>query len=117
SFSSLATFFHCSSFVDLSLSPIYLHSFPTRRSSDLSILGLKSPLPGQAGGQQRLLLVGIAAGIGELQPFGGAFAQFEAQAAGQIDRKSTRLNSSHVSISYAVFCLKKKNFDSVSHIN
>src|SRR5699024_12828073 len=84
SFSSLATFFHCSSFVDLSLSPIYLHSFPTRRSSDLSILGLKSPLPGQAGGQQRLLLVGIAAGIGELQPFGGAFAQFEAQAAGQM---------------------------------
>src|SRR5438067_7924162 len=28
---------------------------------------------------------------------------------GQGDRKSTRLNSSHVSISYAVFCLKKKN--------
>src|SRR5699024_8707731 len=27
----------------------------------------------------------------------------------QSDRKSTRLNSSHVSISYAVFCLKKKN--------
>src|SRR5699024_12443359 len=27
------------------------------------------------------------------------------------DRKSTRLNSSHVSISYAVFCLKKKNND------
>src|SRR5690606_39549622 len=26
----------------------------------------------------------------------------------QIDRKSTRLNSSHVKISYAVFCLKKK---------
>src|SRR5690349_22199447 len=26
----------------------------------------------------------------------------------QIDRKSTRLNSSHVEISYAVFCLKKK---------
>src|SRR5699024_12088390 len=26
------------------------------------------------------------------------------------DRKSTRLNSSHVSISYAVFCLKKKRF-------
>src|SRR4051812_49475431 len=25
------------------------------------------------------------------------------------DRKSTRLNSSHMSISYAVFCLKKKN--------
>src|SRR3989442_3943591 len=28
--------------------------------------------------------------------------------AGQLDRKSTRLNSSHVRISYAVFCLKKK---------
>src|SRR5690606_40370358 len=27
----------------------------------------------------------------------------------QPDRKSTRLNSSHVKISYAVFCLKKKN--------
>src|SRR6266498_5002225 len=27
----------------------------------------------------------------------------------QVDRKSTRLNSSHVRISYAVFCLKKKN--------
>src|SRR5690349_22128140 len=28
---------------------------------------------------------------------------------GRRDRKSTRLNSSHVEISYAVFCLKKKN--------
>src|SRR5689334_23523252 len=27
----------------------------------------------------------------------------------ELDRKSTRLNSSHSSISYAVFCLKKKN--------
>src|SRR5690606_40538919 len=27
----------------------------------------------------------------------------------EVDRKSTRLNSSHVKISYAVFCLKKKN--------
>src|SRR3712207_7383644 len=27
---------------------------------------------------------------------------------GQVDRKSTRLNSSHANISYAVFCLKKK---------
>src|SRR5690348_17702969 len=30
------------------------------------------------------------------------------QAGGRLDRKSTRLNSSHPSISYAVFCLKKK---------
>src|SRR5436305_2686278 len=29
--------------------------------------------------------------------------------------KSTRLNSSHVRISYAVFCLKKKNIDSLFH--
>src|SRR5207249_8841452 len=32
-------------------------------------------------------------------------------AAAPPDRKSTRLNSSHVSISYAVFCLKKKSTD------
>src|SRR5699024_11532756 len=32
------------------------------------------------------------------------------------DRKSTRLNSSHVSISYAVFCLKKKNATRSHHI-
>src|SRR5438067_11370126 len=52
----------------------------------------------------------------------GAYASFDT-AAGRVveakvgtsfisieqDRKSTRLNSSHVSISYAVFCLKKKN--------
>src|SRR3712207_8009047 len=30
------------------------------------------------------------------------------QTAGDVDRKSTRLNSSHANISYAVFCLKKK---------
>src|SRR3712207_7109773 len=35
----------------------------------------------------------------------GMFATYEAQAG---DRKSTRLNSSHANISYAVFCLKKK---------
>src|SRR5689334_24572503 len=33
----------------------------------------------------------------------------EAKRGAEIDRKSTRLNSSHSSISYAVFCLKKKN--------
>src|SRR2546426_5250893 len=31
------------------------------------------------------------------------------QAVRHVDRKSTRLNSSHLVISYAVFCLKKKN--------
>src|SRR3712207_6879036 len=34
--------------------------------------------------------------------------------AGQLDRKSTRLNSSHANISYAVFCLKKKTSISAS---
>src|SRR5256886_9277688 len=33
-----------------------------------------------------------------------------------LDRKSTRLNSSHSQISYAVFCLKKKNKTHTSHI-
>src|SRR5438477_4647239 len=32
------------------------------------------------------------------------------------DRKSTRLNSSHMSISYAVFCLKKKKKDTRDHV-
>src|SRR5437868_11653892 len=34
--------------------------------------------------------------------------QYDVLIVDRIDRKSTRLNSSHVSISYAVFCLKKK---------
>src|SRR3989442_6326914 len=40
---------------------------------------------------------------------GAAEATLEEDACGAQDRKSTRLNSSHVRISYAVFCLKKKN--------
>src|SRR5438309_4087024 len=36
------------------------------------------------------------------------------QLAEAVDRKSTRLNSSHSSISYAVFCLKKKNTEQKS---
>src|SRR5439155_18529509 len=32
-----------------------------------------------------------------------------------VDRKSTRLNSSHVAISYAVFCLKKKKNNAMMH--
>src|SRR3712207_7936868 len=41
---------------------------------------------------------------GQSTPRGGGFWS-EAQ---RVDRKSTRLNSSHANISYAVFCLKKK---------
>src|SRR5437868_10673992 len=40
---------------------------------------------------------------------GGARVHFVDAVLNRPDRKSTRLNSSHVSISYAVFCLKKKN--------
>src|SRR3712207_8443790 len=36
---------------------------------------------------------------------GNAYARL-----GSVDRKSTRLNSSHANISYAVFCLKKKKY-------
>src|SRR5689334_24278747 len=43
----------------------------------------------------------------EPRPKGAAAHERETDP-GQIDRKSTRLNSSHSSISYAVFCLKKK---------
>src|SRR3712207_6865222 len=37
-----------------------------------------------------------------------AIAELQAEGLEQLDRKSTRLNSSHANISYAVFCLKKK---------
>src|SRR3712207_8555659 len=40
---------------------------------------------------------------------GPAAAAHRACSSGGGDRKSTRLNSSHANISYAVFCLKKKN--------
>src|SRR5690625_5311090 len=42
------------------------------------------------------------------------FARGEGLEAHASDRKSTRLNSSHVAISYAVFCLKKKKRDTKS---
>src|SRR5437773_3830434 len=35
----------------------------------------------------------------------------------KVDRKSTRLNSSHITISYAVFCLKKKKKKNKKHQN
>src|SRR5258707_8150222 len=41
----------------------------------------------------------------------GALRRPRPRPAGGIDRKSTRLNSSHANISYAVFCLKKKKKD------
>src|SRR3712207_7626251 len=50
--------------------------------------------------------LGLAAFIAAIV---GGFNQMRgALAGGLLDRKSTRLNSSHANISYAVFCLKKK---------
>src|SRR3712207_9206262 len=43
-----------------------------------------------------------------LQRLGRASAGFDGRGRHALDRKSTRLNSSHANISYAVFCLKKK---------
>src|SRR3712207_8933510 len=51
--------------------------------------------------EQRHLVLGVGA-----QPEQAAGGRRGEQ---QPDRKSTRLNSSHANISYAVFCLKKKN--------
>src|SRR5690625_6822746 len=57
------------------------------------------------------------AGAGAVDAVGGAHdlvmappLAVEGVAAAATDRKSTRLNSSHVAISYAVFCLKKKQY-------
>src|SRR5690349_21972188 len=69
-----------------------LHSFPTRRSSDLEKLE-----------QLRALEHGMRIGVARL-----THAVLPGIDTAEEDRKSTRLNSSHVEISYAVFCLKKK---------
>src|SRR5256885_6596711 len=72
------------------------HHLP-RQSPD----GAGHPGPGQhARGHRHRIALGAPAVLGARDP----------------DRKSTRLNSSHLVISYAVFCLKKKNTDpSLAH--
>src|SRR5207249_10424427 len=50
----------------------------------------------------------VGVGLGENAALAADLVQAHARVHHR-DRKSTRLNSSHVSISYAVFCLKKKN--------
>src|SRR5256885_5312508 len=47
--------------------------------------------------------------IGMFDPKTGKFQEWKVPTPYATDRKSTRLNSSHLVISYAVFCLKKKN--------
>src|SRR2546430_10024667 len=55
--------------------------------------------------------------IGDRDPRAGSIRKPGAQEIRSIDqdRKSTRLNSSHSQISYAVFCLKKKNIHSLTN--
>src|SRR3712207_8186231 len=52
-----------------------------------------------------------AVSLGSWLTYGGATEEETARA----DRKSTRLNSSHANISYAVFCLKKKKTIYLEH--
>src|SRR5690606_41039948 len=95
----------------------HLHSFPTRRSSDLFLAAFKAEKGlQQVLGQADPLAQGtrLPAQCQSLAQLAEKFAQGSHQMglatldAPIGDRKSTRLNSSHVKISYAVFCLKKK---------
>src|SRR5690242_21550039 len=79
-----------------------LHSFPTRRSSDLRRVGRDAV---EVGCPVRVRLRREVEGR-EQAPRDLVLPR---QGHRPEDRKSTRLNSSHMSISYAVFCLKKKN--------
>src|SRR5690606_40111657 len=92
-------------------------SFPTRRSSDLNDIPGKRLTRLELGPQLLLVLQDLAQLFDLLHAVG---VQNCARAAGRDpvdqdlrscdrhqDRKSTRLNSSHVKNSYAVFCLKK----------
>src|SRR5204862_6720377 len=83
-----------------------LHSFPTRRSSDLAAVDGQDnghrPAPGS---QITTAFHGASFGRPSLW-----VPILEAGSSG--DRKSTRLNSSHVEISYAVFCMKNTTYAS-----
>src|SRR5690625_7090646 len=91
-------------FFSCAVHPRDLHSFPTRRSSDLTRSG--APLGG-GGGDVMVQVVRL----------NHASAAEMAERLEPLDRKSTRLNSSHVAISYAVFCLKKKTQTSVDKVH
>src|SRR5699024_11914384 len=86
------------------------HSFPTRRSSDLNPTAHQN----RSAGRWRSGTGFHAARL----PFHTQTDRISAAWPPSADRKSTRLNSSHVSISYAVFCLKKKknNNAKICHI-
>src|SRR5690349_24197596 len=88
--------------------PRELHSFPTRRSSDLDVENTKV---GARLSQEILTNVPTSrtiCGSTTVLP-GMTMGRQDPGGLNAADRKSTRLNSSHVEISYAVFCWKKKN--------
>src|SRR5207244_11434095 len=83
----------------------HLPSFPTRRSSDLTDDAVRASLVEQ--GLERAQRFRWDQIMGDLVcAYTRALDLVPPEA---LDRKSTRLNSSHQIISYAVFCLKKKN--------
>src|SRR3712207_8671047 len=87
-------------------------------TTEISPLSLHDSLP--ICRLRRLPLQGLHAGDGEQGrvPAGADYELGRAAAARRRqDRKSTRLNSSHANISYAVFCLKKKRTDCSPHIS
>src|SRR5207249_11648605 len=86
-----------------------LHSFPTRRSSDLCRAPSKRKRPWRPCDKGLTTSSPRAACPVWARPLSAV--SVNPRNARQ-DRKSTRLNSSHVSISYAVFCLKKKKHKS-----
>src|SRR3712207_8633380 len=59
-------------------------------------------------GQPRVRLLGVATGETRAVAATDVPVGYSGDWRGDLDRKSTRLNSSHANISYAVFCLKKK---------
>src|SRR5699024_12783283 len=89
-----------------------LHSFPTRRSSDLCIQSAhyehRTTQYERCGYHERAGPEFIEQRTHERGQRAVQQTAGQKQYARCRDRKSTRLNSSHVSISYAVFCLKKK---------
>src|SRR5699024_12761814 len=73
-------------------------------TDDTIVIGTHQPLTGPASPGFRYVSTGARAVFDHINENGGVHGRrIDYQ-----DRKSTRLNSSHVSISYAVFCLKKK---------
>src|SRR5439155_19189794 len=85
-----------------------LPSFPTRRSSDLGGPGTRLSSRGAGRRSGTRFAAGLWHETLNSRACCGRESDADVLAGTSPDRKSTRLNSSHVAISYAVFCLKKK---------